>query len=193
MKIGIDLDGVVIDSERQFRNAAELYDIFELKRNSIIDESELLIQNKYNWTKEEFQEFAEKFFVECTRRSNIMPGAKEVIELLRKDGHELIVITARGHDFSAMRQEGEKILDRAGITFDKYYWGIDDKVKIGKQEGIDLMIEDSIHNCKKFADAGIKSIYLRDSNMKHAENAIIKECFIWADIYRYIMELEKNK
>ncbi len=32
MRIGIDLDGVILDSERQFRNAAELYDIKEIRK-----------------------------------------------------------------------------------------------------------------------------------------------------------------
>ena len=37
MKIGIDVDGVVLDSETEFRIEAELYDILTLKRNSIIN------------------------------------------------------------------------------------------------------------------------------------------------------------
>ena len=37
LKIGIDLDGVVFDSERIFRVYAELYDILELHQNGIID------------------------------------------------------------------------------------------------------------------------------------------------------------
>lgn len=34
MKIGIDLDGVIFDSEKDFRIYSELYDMLELKRNS---------------------------------------------------------------------------------------------------------------------------------------------------------------
>ena len=34
MKIGIDLDGVVFDSEKDFRVYSELYDLLELKINS---------------------------------------------------------------------------------------------------------------------------------------------------------------
>ena len=193
MWIGVDLDGVVIDSERQFRNAAELYDILKFKKNSIIDNNEVMIQKKYDWTNEEFLEFASKYFVECSQKSHVMPGAKEVIELLKNDGHELIVITARGHDFPIMKEVGEKILEREGLSFDKYYWRNQENVETAKKENIDLMIEDSIHNCEKFAQNGIKSIYLRDSNMKPASNPLIKECYLWADIYRYIKELEGDK
>ena len=34
MKIGIDLDGVIFDTEKTFRVYSELYDMLELKQNS---------------------------------------------------------------------------------------------------------------------------------------------------------------
>ena len=41
MKIGIDLDGVVFDSEKKFRVYSELYDMIDLKQNSKVDNREL--------------------------------------------------------------------------------------------------------------------------------------------------------
>ena len=61
MKIGIDLDGVIFDSERWYRVYSELYDILELKRNSIIDNKEVRFQERYNWTEEEKQEYLNKY------------------------------------------------------------------------------------------------------------------------------------
>ena len=40
MKIGIDLDGVVFDSEKEFRVYSELYDMLDLKQNSKINNKE---------------------------------------------------------------------------------------------------------------------------------------------------------
>ena len=37
MKIGVDLDGVVFDTEKEFRVYSELYDMIDLKQNSKID------------------------------------------------------------------------------------------------------------------------------------------------------------
>ena len=189
MRIGIDLDGVVLDTEKQFRNDAELYDILVLNKNSMKDPTELRVQERYDWNEQEVETFVKSYFLEATKKSHIMPGAKEVIELLKKDGHELIVITARGMDTPLMRKLGEKMLDEAGIKFDKYYWGKKEKVEIAKKENIDIMIEDSLRNCMKFSEAGIKSIYLKDSNLKSANDSNIKECYIWAEIYRYIRSL----
>ncbi len=40
MKIGIDLDGVVIDSETTFRTYEEIFDITFLKGNNLVDREE---------------------------------------------------------------------------------------------------------------------------------------------------------
>ena len=37
MKIGIDLEGVVFDSETTFRTYEEIFDVTELKGNNLID------------------------------------------------------------------------------------------------------------------------------------------------------------
>ena len=50
MKIGIDLDGVVFDSEKDWRIYSELYDMIELKQNSKINEKEIAFQKRFNWT-----------------------------------------------------------------------------------------------------------------------------------------------
>ncbi len=48
MKIGIDLDGVVFDSEKEFRVYSELYDMLDLKRNSKVDNKELKFQDRFS-------------------------------------------------------------------------------------------------------------------------------------------------
>ena len=53
MKIGIDIDGVILDSEKEFRIKAELYDVIKLKRNSIVNNKELKFQERYNWSEKE--------------------------------------------------------------------------------------------------------------------------------------------
>ena len=193
MKIGLDLDGVVLDTEKQFRNEAVLYDILKLNRNSTKDQSAQWAQDRYKWADDEKNEFIEKYLIEGTKKRHIMPGAKEVIELLKKDGHELVVITARGHDIPVMKKLAQEMLEKENITFDKYYWETPEKVETAKKENIDLMVEDSLSNCMKLSKENIKSIYLRDSNMKPANDKNIKECYIWGEVYRYIRELSDKK
>ena len=74
MKIGIDLDGVVFDSEKDFRIYAELYDIYDLKRNSTVDRKALRFQERFDWTEEEGKAFLDRYHEKIVRESNYMPG-----------------------------------------------------------------------------------------------------------------------
>ena len=96
MKVGIDLDGVVFDSEKEFRVYSELYDMLDLKQNSKVDNKELKFQDRFKWKQEEISGFLNKYHKQIIVESNFMPGAKKVLQLLKQDGHSLILITARG-------------------------------------------------------------------------------------------------
>lgn len=190
MKIGIDLDGVLFDSEKLFRTYCEIYDIEELKRNSIEDNKKLMFQERYSWSKEEKEKFFEKYLEEIMMSANFMPGARKVLGLLKKEGHELIVITARGtgnpksigYTKTIFRQNNMKF-------FDKYCWASKNKAKVCIEEKVDLMIDDSPENCKKIAQNNINVIYLKDAPSYEIEDSkYLKTLYNWGEIYRYIKE-----
>lgn len=187
MKIGIDIDGVILNSENLFRVKAELYDLLELKRSGITDKKGFLEAERYNWTKNEIENFREKYLIQATKESSLMPGAKEVLELLKNDGHELIIITARGLTIKGMKEVGEEKLNEFGLKFDKYYWAIENKFEICKKENIDIMIDDKESVCKQTSEKKIKTLYFRDvGREKLEENEYLKEVNNWGEIYRII-------
>jgi len=187
MKIGIDLDGVVINSENLFRTYEEIYDIEILKGNNLINRKEPKFQGRYNWNKETGEDFAKKYFLEVSKLSDLMPGFKVVYSKLKNQGHEFVVITARGNMVKEMKDDAIRLLNENDIEFDKYYWGIKDKVDICKKEKIELMIDDDWRIVEVLADNEIKTLYFRDANLKKIkENKYIKEVNNWGDIYRYI-------
>lgn len=188
MKLGIDLDGVIYDSEKDFRIYSELYDMLDLKQNSKIDNRKLAFQERFNWTDEQTENFLKKYHEKIIRESNYMPGAKKIIKMLKQEGHELIVITARGGlnkkmiDISKERIKNDKM-----DIFDKYYFATENKDEICEKEKIDIMIEDSPKNCIKIANKKIKTIYLKDSpSVDLEENEYIKTLYNWGEIYRYL-------
>ena len=61
MKIGIDLDGVIFDTEKTFRVYSELYDMLELKQNSKENNYELKLQDRFNWSEEQINDFFNKY------------------------------------------------------------------------------------------------------------------------------------
>ena len=83
MKIGIDLDGVVIDSETTFRTYEEIYDKYDLKGNNLINREEPKFQGRYNWTEEQQEGFVKKYFMKVSKESPLMAGFIGVYNLLK--------------------------------------------------------------------------------------------------------------
>jgi len=193
MKIGIDLDGVVINSENLFRTYEEIYDIEFLKGNNLINREEPKFQERYNWSKEQEKDFAKKYFLEVSKSSDLMPGFKLIYNKLKKQGHEFVVITARGQMVKEMKDDAIRLLNENNIKFDKYYWGIKDKVEICKKEKIELMIDDDYKIIEELINNNIKTLYVREANLKKIEdNEYVKEVNNWGEIYRSILEIKQS-
>ena len=192
MKIGIDLDGVVIDSETTFRTYEEIFDIDVLKGNNLINKEEPKFQSRYNWTNEQEKEFIERYFLTVSKESNLMSGFIGIFNLLKEQGHEFVVITARGGFVKEMKDDVIRLLEENNIKFDKYYWNVEDKLEICKNEKVDIMIDDDWKIIKRLADNEVKTLYFRDTNlMTLEENKYIKEVNNWGEIYRHIKGMKK--
>ena len=190
MKIGIDLDGVVFDSEKDFRIYAELYDIYDLKRNSTVDRQALRFQERFDWTEEEGKTFLERYHEKIVKESNYMPGAKMILQMLKEEGHELIIITARGGlNKEIVEITNERLKQDNMNIFNKYYFAVQNKGEVCEKEGIDIMIDDLRENCQKVAERKIKTIYFKDApSYDMEENEHVKVLYNWGEIYRYIKE-----
>lgn len=193
MKIGIDIDGVILDYERVLKTYGDLYDFIELKKNGVINRNEQYLRNRYDWTEEERMNFVNSSLLKLSKQAPLIPGAKDVINMLKKEGNEFIIISARGGMIEEMQETAMEKFKEANLSFDKYYWKQVDKLEAAKKENIDIMIDDSYEVCKKLSENGIKVIYFRDKEMKKLEqNNYLKEVSNWGEIYRYINCLFKN-
>lgn len=192
MRIGIDLDGVVFDSEKEFRVYSELFDMIDLKQNSKTDNRKLKFQDRFQWTQKETEDFLKKYHKQIIEESNFMPGVKRILKLLKEEGNSLILITARcGINKDMIKITEERLKENGMDIFDKYYWATENKEEVCKEENIDIMIDDFCKNCESIANSKIKTIYLKDApSYDLEENKYIKVLYNWGEIYRYIKEME---
>ena len=51
MKIGIDVDGVIFDFEKELRTRAELYDLLEINGKGIVDNDKFNLEERYSCNK----------------------------------------------------------------------------------------------------------------------------------------------
>lgn len=193
MKIGIDIDGVILDYERVLKTYGDLYDLIELKKDGIINRNEHYLRNRYDWTDEERMNFINKYFLKLSKQTPLIPGAKDVIDMLQKEGNELIIVSARGGMIEEMKDVAMEKFEEEDISFNKYYWKQDDKLEVAQNEKLDVMIDDSYDVCRRLSSNGIKTIYFRDKEMKVLEqNENLKEVSNWGEIYRYIKEMQSK-
>ena len=143
MNIGIDIDGVIFDSETYFRCFAEIYDIDSGINSGIVKKSEVRVQRRYNWNKEEFAEYVRSKMIPLERTVPFMAGALEVIAKLKEMGHRLVIISRRGSTgiYEEIDIANERFAE-AGLSFDKVYMDVGSKLDVCKQENIDVMIDD---------------------------------------------------
>ena len=189
MKIGIDLDGVVIDSENTFRVYEEIFALEDLNKRKILNKEEPKYQGRYNWSKEEQELFNKKYLLKAAKESNLKPGFLEIYKKIKNLGYELVVITARGIFIEEMKDDAIKLLEQNDVIFDKFYWNVTDKLEICKKENIDIMIDDDYKIIEQLSKNDIKSLYFRDTNLKKLpQNDYIYEVNNWGDVYRYFIE-----
>lgn len=190
MNIGIDVDGVLIDFEERFRYKAEIFDYLERKNKKIKDKESYILEEKYNWSENDWNTFANKYLIELTKDSNIIPGVREITNLLKIDGHKLFIISARGTESEDMITIVSEKFKRENLKFDKCYWKIKNKLEIIQEEKIDVMIDDNPNICQKLSNNNIKTIYFRNVYGKKVEESqYLKEVKNWGEIYRYIQEI----
>jgi uncharacterized HAD superfamily protein len=169
MRIGLDIDGIVLDFERTMRAYAELYDLLILRKNGVKDLSQFDYLKRYDWTDEEKRNFINNYLVYATINSTpLIPLAKEMIDLFELEGYEFLFITARGLLKAETKEAVLQVFKRNKIPTDNIYWGVEDKVSKCKELGIDIMIEDNPSTCKQLIDNKIKTLYFRDK-----ENEVI--------------------
>ena len=68
MKIGIDIDGVILDFERTMNTYAEIYDLLILNKKGKIN-NKFSYLDKYDWTVNERKEFIDNYLVYATLNS----------------------------------------------------------------------------------------------------------------------------
>lgn len=191
MKIGLDIDGIILDFERTMRTFAELYDLLILKKNGVTHPEEFDYLKRYDWTEEERKEFINKFLVYATIHSTpLIPLVSEMIEIFKCEGYSYEFITARGLLKSETKDAVTEVFKRNNLPVENIHWGVKDKVKACLNLGIDVMIEDKPDTCKKLRESNIRTLFFRDKDSEVLdEDEYLKEVSNIGEIVRYLINL----
>jgi hypothetical protein len=190
MKIGVDIDGVLIDFYSSFVN------FYNKRYNGNLNIEDLTDHNFskiFNISTEEAYNIVLEFYeTKEFEDSLLIDKSKEAIEKLGKD-NEIFFITSRPEKIKERTQKKLKEIF-PDLNFEvhhaKEYVG-DNKYKseICVNNKIDLMIEDSVENVNKIAKKGIKCFLInRPWNKNHEKFPEV----ICVDSWEEILEKLKN-
>ena len=193
MRIGIDIDGVLTDIEQWQIDYGSKY---------FYEQYKLGIKNYKGYETYEIfdvdvkidEEFWNIYFKDYSINSESRKFAGEVIDKLKKDGHEIYIITARGsflsHSSDVMSIDENKSivlnwLKNNGINYDKIIFSPEEKLEICKENSVDLMIEDKPKNINEISTK-IPVICFHANYNEECKGENIYRCYSWYDIYNLI-------
>lgn len=193
MHIGLDIDGVILDFERQMHYYAEMYDLLVLGKNGVVHKEKSSYLDRYDWTKEEREVFINDYLIKGTLHTPLMIGAKEIISLFHALHYQTSIITARGGLNEKTITCVCNRLSREEIEVGNVYCKVDDKVKLCKNLNIDIMIEDTPSICEALSKNNIFTLYFRDKNSRIIkEENDLREVSNWGEILREVLKKAKN-
>lgn len=165
MKIGIDIDDTITDT---------YYIILKYVSEKLNIDYEMLKGKNYNYDQiyfgvDGYPPMSDYILENFHKMIPIIKPKINSIEIMRKlinEGNEIVLITARSH---ALPNQNIEYLNKNGIPYTKFYEGIHDKGILSKNEEISIFIDDSVNNCKRVEEFGIKTLlfdapYNRDCN-----------------------------
>ena len=192
-RIGIDIDDTITDTSAVIKQYVEKY-AHEYKDGHILLEREANIIRGF-FDHEVIVQFFLDHGKEIVGSARLRKHAKDVIDQLKKEGHEIIFITARSDQYYTNATKFcEDYLNEKNVVYDKVITGQTFKVKTCKEEKIDLMIDDGVDTCCDLNKAGIKAfLYTTPINMKRnvVSPRIKSGREAYQKIHNYIDELEK--
>lgn len=190
MNIGIDIDDTISETFETLLPYAQKYTIEDLKRESKVEIDSNLSNHFYivymnGWNEKEAIDFWSKYYGEILREVNIKKFAAKVIKQLKQEGHKIYLITARWDmPNDNVKEITEKWLEENKVEYDELIINASDKLKLVKENKIDVFIDDSFKNCKSIVDNTNAQVYMMTSRVNGSlEDKKIKRVFSWPEIY----------
>ena len=199
MRIGIDIDGVLTDIEKWILDYGSRF-YYQTLDKQIINPEAYESADIFGVDDKLDLLFWKKYFKKYTIMIKPRPFASEVIKKLKKEGHEIYIVTARGNFFAEgveilSFKENKKItlewLDKHHIAYDNIFFSNEDKLDTCLKQKIDLMIEDNPKNIDKLSEK-IPVICFNAGYNKKCHNKNITRCYSWYDVYAKIHNIEKK-
>lgn len=196
MNIGIDIDNVISNFDEELLKEYIEHDK-KLRNSGIINQNAKYIRNDmFDWSKEEDETFYKENIERIAKNLKVIEGAKEYIDKLKEEGHNIYIITGRDNgDYLDPYNMTKEWLQENNIYYDKLiFTDARDKMQKSKkciENNIEIMIDDSINICKNCVESGITTLIM--DKLYNREEKNLTRVKDWKEIYEYIKNYKKEK
>ena len=197
MNIGIDIDGVLTDLEKDIIDFGTKMSVEE-KWPIKIDVSKYWEVEALEWTQEQADKFWNKYLVEYVVESKPRMFSEEIIEMLKKEENNIYIITARNEYgmppeyYGKMQELTREWLKNQDIKYDKLIFARDsEKLHQCIENNVEIMIEDSPNNIEDISKK-IKVIKFDCQYNKQVNGENIITAYSWYHIYDIIKKFNKE-
>lgn len=187
MKIAVDLDRTVFDTNHIIYNIANKYKYKDISsapiKYCVLDESRIT------------KGFDFLFFLKLgdPEAYGEIAGAVEVLKRLHKAGHKIYFVSRRPNLKSQQRSAFYWLKNR-GVEFENIILNCKNKPNFCTTNNIDLLIDDMVQNCNGCDQVGIKSIWLKNEQNefleRHKQSGVITATS-WKEIDDIIEQIEE--
>lgn len=187
MNIGIDIDDTITDTYETLMLLISVF--FEIDLNKLL-EKKLSYDQLYTMFPN-YGSFVKKNYHIMARMAPLKKDVIEVLQKLKAEGHKIILISARNlEEYENPYKLSYEYLINKGVPFDKLIINVKDKGRECIGQGIDLFLDDSVHNCCEVSKMGIKTVQFEsgfgDKNNKFTK---VKN---WLEFYDLVNNLQNE-
>lgn len=202
MRIGIDIDDTLSESFELVFPFSQKFDIEELGNSGKVQtygkkENHNYIEEMYpQWSEEQTNLFWEKIFMQTVTEARSKPYAQEVIQRLKEEGNQIVIITSRYEvlpNDNTIETKSKEWLAKNDIPYDTFVLNAKDKLIAAQNEKIDLFIDDSIQHCRRVNSGGIKTLLYTTNANQGIEVPELERVYSWIQIYEIYKQMrDKN-
>lgn len=192
MKIGLDIDNVVSDFDKKIEEEVAREDKNKRGRG-IVNPSADWIPRFYDWSYDEVEGFFNDHMQEFAKTLEVRKGAKEYMTRLLEDGYELYLISHRVYPhYTEPLQVTENWLREKEIPYTRLILSETfNKTKECKENGIDIMFDDSQRNCHLLMEGGVRCCLMGTKYNGHDRDGldVVND---WEELYEVVCRMEEN-
>lgn len=147
-----------------------------------------------DWTEEDAKAFVLDGGYKTFTEAPVREGARETLALWRKQGHKVVILTARQRDwFLEPEKLSRDFLEKNGLEYDEIVADCADKGDYCERHGIDVLVDDNIDNCAGAERHGVFAVLAAGRHCTEREIEIVYSAWDWAGIARCVEEIEKHR